>query len=64
MRGWRQREPVSDELVPEHVVLSQSIAESMLERGLNPDEIATMAGFSADSENTLFRPKSPLLRIV
>ncbi|WP_411149612.1 helix-turn-helix domain-containing protein [Streptomyces sp. A30] len=61
-RGWRTREPVSDELAPETPLLAQSIGDVMMDKGLTPDEIAQMAGFSDAAQNTLFVPKSRHLR--
>ncbi len=62
--GWRTREPLSDLLPPETSELPASIAQAVLSRGLSPDELARIAGFAADADNTLFRPLSPRLRAV
>lgn len=62
--GWHTREPLSDALPPETSELLASIAQAVLSRGLSPDELARIAGFAADADNTLFRPSSPRLRTV
>ncbi|MEU7254387.1 XRE family transcriptional regulator [Streptomyces rimosus] len=63
-RGWRTREPLSDELPPETPALARSISEAMVDKGLSRDEIATMAGFSDASRNTLFVSSERRLRAV
>ncbi|GAA5048331.1 helix-turn-helix domain-containing protein [Streptomyces similanensis] len=63
-RGWRTREPLSDELPPEAPVLAQSISEAMADKGLNREEIAEMAGFSDADRNTLFVASTRRLRAV
>jgi Zn-dependent peptidase ImmA (M78 family) len=63
-RGWRIREPVSDELPPDEPSLAARIGEALAARGLTPDEIAHIAGFAADEQNILFRPVQPRLRVV
>jgi Zn-dependent peptidase ImmA (M78 family)/transcriptional regulator with XRE-family HTH domain len=63
-RGWKVREPAGDELVPEHPELIQQIAASMRERGLSDVEIASMAGFAADSDDNPFRLRPQRLRAV
>jgi len=62
--GWRTREPGSDQLTPEVSQLPAQIARSVLDRGLSPDELARIAGFASDRDNTLFRPASPRLHAV
>jgi Zn-dependent peptidase ImmA (M78 family)/transcriptional regulator with XRE-family HTH domain len=54
-RGWRTREPGSEDLAPERPQLAQDIARSLIGRGLNPQEVATIAGFSDPRHNSLFR---------
>ncbi|MGH3873973.1 MAG: ImmA/IrrE family metallo-endopeptidase [Pseudonocardiaceae bacterium] len=61
-RGWRTCEPASEDIAPERPVLAQSIGQSLSARGLSPDEVAGMAGFSEPSRNSLFRPSG--LRVV
>jgi hypothetical protein len=53
-RGWRIREPVSDELPPDEPSLPARIGEALAARGLTPNEIAHLAGFTADNNNVLF----------
>ena len=53
-RGWRTREPGSDELASERPQLVHSIGRSLSDRGLNPGEIAAIAGYSDPSHNGLF----------
>jgi Zn-dependent peptidase ImmA (M78 family)/transcriptional regulator with XRE-family HTH domain len=55
-RGWRTREPVSDELPPERPRLPQEIGEALAARGLTVDEIAHIAGFSGPSDQNPFQP--------
>jgi Zn-dependent peptidase ImmA (M78 family)/transcriptional regulator with XRE-family HTH domain len=63
-RGWRTREPLSDELPPEAPALAQSISEAMADKGLSREEIAEMAGFSDADRNTLFVVSTRRLRAV
>ncbi|MDI3347880.1 XRE family transcriptional regulator [Streptomyces sp. AJ-1] len=63
-RGWRTREPLSDELPPEVPALAQSISEAMVDKGLSREEIAEMAGFSDADRNTLFIAPARRLRAV
>jgi Zn-dependent peptidase ImmA (M78 family)/DNA-binding XRE family transcriptional regulator len=62
--GWRIREPGSDALQPETTQLPARIADAVLARGLNPDELARIAGFATATDNTLFQPTQPRLRAV
>lgn len=61
-KGWRTREPLSDELMPETPVLAQSIGDAMVDKGLTVAEIAHMAGFAEAAQNTIFVPKARRLR--
>lgn len=63
-KGWRTREPLSDELPPESPMLAASIGHAMAAKGLAPDEIAQMAGFADASSNTLFPAPARRLRAV
>lgn len=63
-RGWRTREPVSDELPAEVANLPSEIATAVLARGLDSDELAHIAGFASDTDNTMFRPAQPRLHAV
>jgi Zn-dependent peptidase ImmA (M78 family)/DNA-binding XRE family transcriptional regulator len=53
VHGWRTREPVSEELPPERPNLTQAIADALVQRGLNADEIAQIAGFASPDVNRL-----------
>ncbi len=63
-RGWRVREPVSDELAREQPTLTSDIAEAMAQRGLTPEQIAALAGWADPARNTLFVAPSRPLRAV
>jgi Zn-dependent peptidase ImmA (M78 family)/DNA-binding XRE family transcriptional regulator len=54
-RGWRTREPGSEDLAPEKPQLAQDIARSLATRGLDLQEVATIAGFASPIQNSLFR---------
>jgi Zn-dependent peptidase ImmA (M78 family)/DNA-binding XRE family transcriptional regulator len=55
-RGWRTREPGSDELPPEEPKLLGSIASGLRAKGFTDKEVAFMAGFSTPEENTVVVP--------
>ena len=57
-RGWRTREPESENLTPEHPQLALHIAESLRSRGLAETEIAYLAGYPSPEANDLL-PRSP-----
>lgn len=61
-RGWRTREPRSEDIARETPRLAESIGQELARRGLNPEEIASIAGFADAGRNTLFR--APGLRAV
>ena len=63
-RGWKVREPASDELPVEHAEMAQEIGARMRERGLSDDEIACMAGFAPDSKTNPFRTQPKRLQAV
>lgn len=54
-KGWRTREPASEDIAPERPGLAPSIGQSLSARGLSPEEVASIAGFSEPSRNNLFR---------
>ncbi|MGH3754003.1 MAG: helix-turn-helix domain-containing protein [Pseudonocardiaceae bacterium] len=54
-KGWRSHEPGSGDIAPERPALAESIGRSLSARGLTPQDIASIAGFSEPSGNTLFR---------
>lgn len=58
-RGFRYREPASDELPPERPRLMQHIGEALRAKGLTEAEIAQLAGFSSASEDTFFERQQP-----
>lgn len=62
-RGWRVREPASEEIAPEKPELLDHIATHLRERGLNDNEVAHMAGYRSADINRLM-PGSPRLRAV
>ena len=63
-RGWKVREPASDELPVERPELAQEIGSRMRERGLSDEEIARMAGFIVGAEGNPFRtPPRPLYAV-
>lgn len=53
-RGWRTREPLSEQLPPERAELARHIGETLADRGLSQQEVAEMAGFADPSKNTIF----------
>lgn len=63
-RGWKVREPVSDELPIERAELTQEIGARMRERGLSDDEIACMAGFAPGATANPFRVQPKRLQAV
>ncbi|MBV9011676.1 MAG: XRE family transcriptional regulator [Pseudonocardiales bacterium] len=63
-RGWKVREPASDELPIEHPELAQRIGVRMRERGLSDDEIARMAGFAPGTQANPFLIQPKRLRAV
>lgn len=54
-RGWRVSEPGSDDIPPEIPQLTKAIGESLNARGLDPREVAKIAGFADPKLNNLFR---------
>jgi Zn-dependent peptidase ImmA (M78 family)/DNA-binding XRE family transcriptional regulator len=63
-RGWRKREPGSDELPPDLPQLAKKIGLALTERGLTPNEISTLTGFSEASDDNPFLLPSRRLRVV
>ena len=55
-RGWRTREPGSDDLPPEEPRLLASIAAGLRAKGFSDADIANLAGFSSAEENTVVVP--------
>ena len=62
--GWRTREPVSEELAPEHPKLAAQIGQSLLDRGLTVDEVCAITGFVPDAEYNPFLPLASHLHLV
>lgn len=62
--GWRQREPYSEDLGPEQPQLASTIAQTLLDKGFTPDEIAVIAGFANAGSNSMFSVGVPRLRAV
>jgi len=54
-RGWRTREPHSEDLPPEQPSLTQAVFEHLRDKGLSPLEIAQLAGFHDADANHLLR---------
>jgi len=54
-KGWRTREPGSEDIAPERPALAESIGQGLSARGLTAQDIASIAGFSEPSRNTVFR---------
>lgn len=61
-KGWRTKEPLSDEIAPEEPRLTSLVADSLAAKGLTPADVAELAGFSTDDRNTIFR-QSPTRRL-
>lgn len=55
-RGWRTREPGSDELAPEEPRLLSRIATGLLAKGFTDVEVAELAGFSSPATNDVVVP--------
>lgn len=63
-RGWRTREPVSDELPPEHPAMPQAIGDAFAARGIPSAQIAHIAGFAESVTEHPFQPAHRPLRAV
>ena len=59
-RGWRTREPLSEELSPERPRLVERLGQTLLDRGLSPGEVAAIAGAAPGRDYPFFLPKPPL----
>lgn len=59
-RGWRTREPLSDELSPEQPLLVDRLAQALLDGGLSPGEVAVIAGVAPGQGYPSFLPKPRL----
>lgn len=63
-RGWRTREPLSDELAPERASLPQTIGNVLVSKGFTEEQVANMAGFASARVEHPFRPSRRPLRLV
>jgi Zn-dependent peptidase ImmA (M78 family)/transcriptional regulator with XRE-family HTH domain len=63
-KGYRYREPASDEIAPETPRLGSHIGKSLQARGLTAREIAELAGFASPAEDTFFQPDNRGLRLM
>ena len=60
-RGWRTREPLSDELAPESPRLVTQLGQTLLDRGLTRHEVTRIAGAApGPSERSFFLPETGL----
>ena len=59
-RGWRTKEPLSEELVPERTSLVERLGEALVERGLSPEEVAVIAGAASGPDRPFFLPRTRL----
>ena len=62
-RGWRTREPLSEELSPERPRLVERLGQTLLDRGLSPEEVASIAGAAPGRDYPFFLPR-PRLSVV
>ena len=60
-RGWRTREPLSDDLAPERPALPQKIGEALISSGMTNAEISELTGFSESDPTNPYLPQ-PRLR--
>jgi Zn-dependent peptidase ImmA (M78 family) len=63
-RGWRVREPASDEITPEKAELLAQINTHLRSRGLDDTEVAELAGYRSPDTNRLMPPRSRPLHAV
>lgn len=63
-RGWRVREPASDEIAPEQAELLDHINSHLRSRGLDDNEVAQLAGYRSPNKNRLMPPRSRTLHAV
>ena len=59
-KGWRQREPISDELPPEDAELPEQIGSAIAARGLDIEEVAHVIGLADASQPHPFLPRQRL----
>lgn len=63
-RGWRIREPASDEITPERAELLDHISAHLRRRGLDDTDIAELVGYRTPDRNRLMPPPSRTLHAV
>lgn len=63
-RGWRTVEPYGELIPPESATLAGAVGAEMGASGLSPSEIAAMAGFATEADNTVFRSTTGKLHLV
>lgn len=63
-QGWRVKEPVSDELRPEHPRLTHAIADTLIGKGFVADEVARAVGYAKSQHNAIVVPTRPRLRVL
>lgn len=63
-RGWRTREPITDELSEEHPRLITDIGNMLVAKGFSADEIADLAGFADAQQDRPFLPARRTLRVL
>jgi Zn-dependent peptidase ImmA (M78 family)/transcriptional regulator with XRE-family HTH domain len=63
-RGWRVREPASDEIAPEKAELLDHINAHLRRRGLDDAEVAELAGYRSPDKNRLMPPRGRQLHAV
>lgn len=63
-RGWRAKEPGSDNLPPERPRLSSTIGNTLRQAGLADDDIAAIAGYRGSHPGQWFAPEQRILRSV
>lgn len=62
-RGWKTREPGSDQIPPEPPRLARSMGEQLIHSGLSPAEVARLIGVPPNADSP-FLPPSRGLRVV
>lgn len=55
-RGWRTKEPLSEDLAPERPRLAASLGQALLDGGLTHDEAVSVAGLAPGTSSSPFFP--------
>ena len=63
-RGWKAKEPGSDELAPERPRLAESLGEALTGQGLRPVEINRLTGLRPEAWNNPLFPALQRLRVL